>query len=581
MMTALWIVLVIQDDVSKTIEKLASIELQVVEQARHDLIDAGDDAVKPLQTFLEKNSTGRASEQARLVLKAIEIRKQLTDRIFLSYPYVEENIAAAGRDAALNLLQKMMKDHERNTLGAADYQAVVSLMLAYPILTDECKKAILDAVNTHRLKDSADRIAPFLADPNTDLAELAAFTLVQVGSAKQGPEVAKLLSDASPEVKARAVKVMGHLKYRDGGGAILKLLEDSSGGVRARSIVALAVLGLRDLAPEIVKKLDDKEDEVRQAAASALVELGAKDQLPEILKRLESDRPPEVRNLTLKLVAHLGDASAGPAVVKLLDESDHVLKAGAIVALGRIRAVEAAPKLVEILSKDAVHRDESTAALATLLAEPVIPALAALLRHETPELRKAAYEVLRRYRGDALARAFKTASDDLAREIGIVVALSRQIEAQSELRALAQKKDLKSAVALVALAELGDASVKASVVDLALNEGPWQLDALIAMNAYANRSLYADVLSAGVRVWEIKTTLEKALDEITGITGLHFIGSDRIPKDAREAAIELKGVYTAREVMAELSRRFKIGFIFDKKDVRAVPIEEALNQWRR
>jgi HEAT repeat protein len=580
-MLALWGLLIAQDDWSKTIEKLGSTEIKIVEQARHDLIDAGDEAVKPLQAFLEKTSTGRAAEQARLVLKSIEIRKQLTERIYLSYPYVEENIAAAGRDATLNLLQKMIKDVDRNSLAAADYQAVVTLLLGYPILTDECKKAVLDAVNAHRLKDSADRIAPLLADPNVDLAELAAFTLVQVGSSKQGPEVAKLLSEPSPEVKARAVKVLGHLKYRDGAEAIAKLLDDASANVRARAVIALAVLGSRASSPAIVKKLDDPEDEVRQATASALVELGAKDQLAEIVKRLEPDRPLEVRNLTLKLLAHLGDPSAGPSIVKLLDDPDKGLKAGAIVALGRIRATDVAARIVEVLTKEDAFREEATAALATLLAEPVIPALVGLLRHETPELRRASHEILRRYKGDALARAFKAASEDVAKEIAIAVTTSRQVDSQAELRAIAaQNKDPKFALALLALTELGDASAKSAAIELASKEGPWQADALVALNAFANRALYTEGLSIGLRHWEIKATLEKALDEITGVTGLGIIGSDRIPKETREASVEIKGVYTTREVLAELSRKFSIGFIYEKSDVRAVPLEEALNRWK-
>jgi HEAT repeat protein len=571
MTLALFVCWALQADLSKIVERLNSTDLKEVEQARHDLIDFADDAVKPLQAFLEKNPTGRAAEQAKLVLQALEVRKKLTERIILSYPYVEENLAASGRDAAFHLLQRMTQDHDRNSLSPADFQAVLLLLLSYPNLTDEIKKSVVETAAAQRLKDCADQIAPLIGDPNAELAEQAAVTLVQIGSNKQGPVVARLLEDSSPVVKARAVKVLGHLKYKEASDAVAKLLDDPSPGVRSRAIGTLAIFGAKKLAPELVKKLKDDDADVRETAAAALVELGASDQIPEISKLLDAG---PLRMLALKLLAHLGDPSAAPAILPLLDQDSKELKAAAIVALGRIHAVEADGRLIKILRDDAAFRDEAATALSNLLADTSILPLVALLRHETIEVRRAAQDILKRYRGEALAKALRGTPAEAARDLAILIGASRQSDAVAELRAMASKKD---PLAVVTLAEFADASIKAQAIELAAAEGPWQLDALVALNAYSSRSLYAEANSAGFREWEFKTTVEKALDEL----GVRVIVSDRLPKETREAAFEYKRVAPARDVLVELSRRFKIGFVFEKSEVRAVPLDEAIAGWKK
>jgi HEAT repeat protein len=569
----------LQSDVSRLIDKLSSADPNEAEQARHDLIDFADDAVGPLKAFVEKNPEGRASEHAKLALKSIQVRKSLTDRIYLSYPYVEENIAASGRDALSALLQKMLKDQEKNSLTSEDYDCVVQLLMEREPLGDDAKRTILKAIQNHRLKESARKALPLIADPDSEIAEMAAYSVVQVGSDAMGPDVVKLLSDASAEVRARAIIVLGHMRYSKGAEAIEKLLEDSSPKVRRRAVSALAAMGIRSAAAAIAGRLADDDAEVRETAAAAIVELGAKDALPAIAKMIDKSRPPEARALGLKLLAHLNDPEAIPHLMPLLEDDSKEIRGQAVLALGRLKADAAAPKLVGLLKSEL--RDEAARALSNIQAESAIPDLVEMVRSADEPVRTASQEILKKYRGQVLAKAVEGAPLARARDLSLILGSTRQEDARRELLdRVAKDKDPHRALSLLALGETAEPSAKAYVLELAKGDGEWRFEALLVMNAYSNRSLYSDVLRPGFRKWELKGGLEKAIDDIGAATGQRFLVSDRVPKETRDASVEIAEVLSPREILVRLSREHKIGFIFEREMIRVVPLGEAVDHWQ-
>lgn len=97
----------------------------------------------------------------------------------------------------------------------------------------------------------------------------------------------RLSEDPDPQVRARAVELLGAIGNLDGADAVTRRLEDAASPVRAAAAAALGRLHHWPAAPSIAELLRDRSWDVRHAAGLALRDLGSPGLL--VLRRLQRD----------------------------------------------------------------------------------------------------------------------------------------------------------------------------------------------------------------------------------------------------------------------------------------------------
>jgi HEAT repeat protein len=147
--------------------------------------------------------------------------------------------------------------------------------------------------------------------------------------------------------RARAARLLGEMASRHAIPALIECLEDRDRSVRAATARSLAQLRAVEAAAPLVQALVDHRLP-HLVAANALLDIGSSI-LPGIEPLLESSDA-DARTAALELIAHLGDASHGPAVTGCLDDPSAEVRARACRALGRVGAGPAAETLREALA---------------------------------------------------------------------------------------------------------------------------------------------------------------------------------------------------------------------------------------
>jgi HEAT repeat protein len=183
-----------------------------------------------------------------------------------------------------------------------------------------------------------------------------------------------------------------------GEGAILAALEDAAPTVRDRAIR----LAARYLEPAVLGELvADGENAVRRNAGLGALERQGPYAVPHLIHML-GGQDPELLLFALQCLSRVGNASAGPAILPLLDHADHNVAQAAIDAAGKLRVREAVPALCGLLQRDLWLQLAAIAALGeighpdavgplmafvpdSILAEPAVQALRRIAAPESLE----------------------------------------------------------------------------------------------------------------------------------------------------------------------------------------------------
>jgi len=147
---------------------------------------------------------------------------------------------------------------------------------------------------------------------------------------------------------------------------------------------------------DLVEALASGEDEGREAAALALGPFGSEAIQP--LADLLAGGDADTRWWSARALAEIGGEEATPLLVATLADADPDVRACAALALGRIRAGEAAPDLAACLADESTFVAEIVADALSLIGEPAVEALAAMLDAEDPRVRLMAVRALARIR---------------------------------------------------------------------------------------------------------------------------------------------------------------------------------------
>jgi HEAT repeat protein len=165
----------------------------------------------------------------------------------------------------------------------------------------------------------------------------AASALARFESEKATRRLLELLEDADAPVRRAAVESLGNRGARGRGAAaaVIKRLGDADETVQAAAARAAGRLGERKALAALWKLASSREVSVRIAAISAISALAVPDEkkVASALGKLLGDPLPAVRSTVLSALVDMRARSALPEIVKLLQDGDTDLAAGAAGAL--------------------------------------------------------------------------------------------------------------------------------------------------------------------------------------------------------------------------------------------------------
>ena len=271
-------------------------------------------------------------------------------------------------------------------------------------------------------------------------------------------EVAQWLleNDLSPEMRARAVRVLAKATGALPAAAVVRALSDPDPDVRAIAIETLPDTGGAEPVDALVSSLSDPDDRVRKAAAKRLASRGDDPEIVwsalqmappagrgEIIGSFEGARPGSLTQVALKrlrsseedervLAVEITGWGASPGCVEgaihaLQDPAARVRRA-ATVALGRLRDPAAAKALGKALGDpDPQVRVGVVRALGVIDDEAVLGFLVSALNDPDPQVREVTSQVLTEWSSPAVAKrlagvlavpSLREAATDLLGRIG-------------------------------------------------------------------------------------------------------------------------------------------------------------------
>ncbi|MBX7098538.1 MAG: cyclic nucleotide-binding domain-containing protein [Myxococcaceae bacterium] len=243
------------------------------------------------------------------------------------------------------------------------------------------------------------------------------------------PHVATLLAHPHERVRERGARLAREQRATEVVGPLEQLLSDPARRPRVEACWSIAALSPAR-APELLARLlDDGDVGVRCASIGALLGLdgrhpGALAALRRTLTGWQAAPVPtrrEVARLLGRVPGHGGE------LARALEDEDPSVRQVAIHAIGEVRALELAPRLLRFLAQ----RDERRAAREALsaLGDPVVPMLAMALddRSRALGLRLQLPRVLRHLKTQRALDAllFSNARDDAALHYRVGLALAR------------------------------------------------------------------------------------------------------------------------------------------------------------
>lgn len=215
-----------------------------------------------------------------------------------------------------------------------------------------------------------------------------------------GPLIA-LLSNKSPELRARAADSLGELGDPCAVPAIVALLDDGDMSVRDRAVWALGQLAWQPAAAD----LQDPRTGVRLAAACALAKASDPRALAPLLAALQHESP-EIRSRGADGLGDLRDKHSVAALIAALKDRDRRVRGSAAGALGNIGDCSAVMPLIATLDEpDAWVRGAVAEALGRLGDKRAVDPLRAALRNNAGEGYGEMVDALRKLEQDAPVEA--------------------------------------------------------------------------------------------------------------------------------------------------------------------------------
>ena len=142
----------------------------------------------------------------------------------------------------------------------------------------------------------------------------------------------------------------------------LQDLSNRNDTVREKAAMQLGLLGDVTATEELTESLSSDQDaDVRFAAARSLGQLGSGTAVKALIRTLKQDDDPDVRAAAAVALGHIGNPAAIAPLIEQLDYADRFVRAGALTALGELKATSAVNQIVHLMRNDPISNVRAAA----------------------------------------------------------------------------------------------------------------------------------------------------------------------------------------------------------------------------
>ena len=183
-------------------------------------------------------------------------------------------------------------------------------------------------------QDTYDVLREALDDESVQMRRDLVRLVVQLKGAYRDRLVRRALQDEDAEVLARAIEGLGREMEADVSQRLQELLRSHNDArVREAAANAFGKLGLKEATEALIGALDDEAENVRWFAIESLLKLGALQAVPRLCELLERDQSAGVRERAASALGEFGQPAAVPTLRKALSDKNERVRAKAASAL--------------------------------------------------------------------------------------------------------------------------------------------------------------------------------------------------------------------------------------------------------
>jgi HEAT repeat protein len=358
--------------VRELIDSLRSEDAQERDRAMAGLEALGERAARELEQAAA-DPDAEVADRARQLLRGIEIRRKLPEKLRLANPKAAEELAkgefgiwmrtfAAALELSvpseslewlgLEMLGQARQPQEKaqaiETLGTAGIKSAAP-EITKALSDPDLRKAAIGALDRLEARESLARIVELLHDPDLGVANAAARALVSLDARDHLPVIFQALKSPQAETRARAAYVLEQLSAPGIERELVPMLRDPDPAIREMAAMHLGYRGYVDknTALELVRLLEDPSEQVGSKAEQSLIWLEPREAGPAVA-RILGNSDPRIRSYAASVLGASGAHEFAGAIRGLVKDPHPRARWAAVGALIRLGAVDT-PELVGFL----------------------------------------------------------------------------------------------------------------------------------------------------------------------------------------------------------------------------------------
>ena len=265
-----------------------------------------------------------------------------------------------------------------------------------------------------------EKLLALLKDSNETVRQQSLFALVQEAPGKNKDLIRTCLTSTLEADRLTGLEVIRKYAITGLGIEVTAMLSDPSPKIRAGAVYALAhEPGEKET---LIKMRNDQDEQVR---IGVLEVLGTGCDIPiTVLTSMLKDYSPKVRLSVLNILRSRHDARACPAVMELVNDPMVLIRRAAIILLGELECVPAQAVLIDFMHRvdNETDRVAVIEALGKIGGEEIIPVLQYSLQDQSPRVRAQALKTWAQVDGAAALELMPDFLKNDASEIVRVIA---------------------------------------------------------------------------------------------------------------------------------------------------------------
>jgi len=329
-----------ESHIRRLIQRLGSDSLEERNQVAQRLKSTGRPAVPFLKEAAESDDREVAA-RATHILRVIEIRGRLTERLLTLMPGVEERLARGddhewtrvfleagtvtfgGEIAERTVREDFMPLAERAFLGVRSdeeegwvcsvigerqlHHMTPQLMKLLREGSEDSQGRATQALGDLRVKEAVPDIVRLMKTiEHIAYTSTACYALCRMEKEAVLPSLLPVVKNRESWLRGYAIQVLAELGAKEAVPAIRDRLKDDDSSVLEAAVEALASLGAKEAAGDIAKLLEGEYVHVAVDAAQGLANLQAKEFIPQIAKWLDPRHPPYAQKEIGRALCTLG-----------------------------------------------------------------------------------------------------------------------------------------------------------------------------------------------------------------------------------------------------------------------------------